>query len=180
MSQSLTFNIPDLSSMAWSWFVSWTCFLVSVSFAPKLFILPWIHSSDPRLHILLAHVLSHFGHVRLCDPMDCSLPGSSVHGTLQARILEWVAMSSSRRSFWFRDQTCVYCTAGRFFTIESLRKPIIFLGILESGNLVVAAASWEAHDFLMLKLDHWWTDAHSRDWPRGTVEFALPLMILIN
>ena len=35
----------------------------------------------------------------LCDPMDCSLPGSSVHGILQARILEWVAMPSSRGSF---------------------------------------------------------------------------------
>ena len=34
----------------------------------------------------------------LCDPMDCDLPGSSVHGTFQARILEWVAISSSRGS----------------------------------------------------------------------------------
>ena len=42
----------------------------------------------------------------LCDPMDCSPPGSSVHGILQARILEWVAMPSSRRSSWLRDQTC--------------------------------------------------------------------------
>ena len=39
----------------------------------------------------------------LCDPMDCSLPDSSVHGTLQARILEWVAMSPSRGSFRPRD-----------------------------------------------------------------------------
>ena len=35
----------------------------------------------------------------LCDPMDCSPPGSSVHGTLQARVLEWVAMASSRGSY---------------------------------------------------------------------------------
>ena len=35
----------------------------------------------------------------LCDPMDCSLPGSSVHGIFQARVLEWVAISFSRRSF---------------------------------------------------------------------------------
>ena len=41
----------------------------------------------------------------LCDPMDCSLPDSSVHGTLQARILEWVAMSPSRGSFRPRDRT---------------------------------------------------------------------------
>ena len=37
-------------------------------------------------------------HVLLCDPMDCSLPGSSVHGISQARILEWVPMSFSRES----------------------------------------------------------------------------------
>ena len=41
----------------------------------------------------------------LCDPMDCSLPGSSVHGVLQARILEWVAMPSSRGSSRPRDGT---------------------------------------------------------------------------
>ena len=41
-------------------------------------------------------VLSHFGRVRLCDPMDCSPLGSSVHGIFQARILEWVAISFSR------------------------------------------------------------------------------------
>ena len=41
----------------------------------------------------------------LWNLMDCSLPGSSAHGILQARILEWVAMPSSRRFFWPRDQT---------------------------------------------------------------------------
>ena len=41
-------------------------------------------------------VLSHFSHVRLCNPVDCSPPGSSVHGILQARILEWIVMHSSR------------------------------------------------------------------------------------
>ena len=43
----------------------------------------------------------------LCDPTDCSLPGSSVHGILQARILEWAAMPSSRGSSQPRDQTCI-------------------------------------------------------------------------
>ena len=45
----------------------------------------------------------------LCDPMDCSPPGSSVHGILQARVLEWVAMPSSRGSSQPRDQTHVSC-----------------------------------------------------------------------
>ena len=53
----------------------------------------------------------------LFDPMDCSLPGSSVHGILQARILQWVAIPSSRGSSQPRDQTQVSCIAGRFFAI---------------------------------------------------------------
>ena len=58
----------------------------------------------------------------LCDPMNCSLPGSPVHGILQARMLEWVAISFSRRSSRPRDQTLVSCFAGRFFTIWATRK----------------------------------------------------------
>ena len=52
----------------------------------------------------------------LCNPMDCSPPGSSAHGILQARILEWVAVSSSRRSSRPRDQThtsCISCIGRR-------------------------------------------------------------------
>ena len=53
----------------------------------------------------------------LCNPMDCSPPGSSVHRILQARILEWAAMPSSRESSQLRDRMQVSCIAGRFFTI---------------------------------------------------------------
>ena len=57
--------------------------------------------------------------VRLfCDPMDCSLPGSSAPGILQARILEWVAISFSRQPPQPRDQTRDSCLAGGFFTTE--------------------------------------------------------------
>ena len=62
----------------------------------------------------------------LCDSTDCSPPGSSVHGILQARILEWVAMPSSSGSSQPRNQTpvsCGSCTAGGFFTAEPLGKP---------------------------------------------------------
>ena len=45
----------------------------------------------------------------LCDPMDCSPPGSSAHGILQARITEWAAMLSSRGSSQPRDRTCISC-----------------------------------------------------------------------
>ena len=54
----------------------------------------------------------------LCCPLDCSLPGSSIHMILQARIAEWVAMPSSRGSSWPRNQTCVSCTAGGFLATK--------------------------------------------------------------
>ena len=54
----------------------------------------------------------------LCNPIDCSLPGPSVHGLFQARILEWVVISYSRGSSRPRDRTQVSCLAGRFFTTE--------------------------------------------------------------
>ena len=58
----------------------------------------------------------------LCDPMDCSLPGSSVHGIFQARELEWVAISFSRGSSWPRDRTQVSCIVGRRFTVWATRE----------------------------------------------------------
>ena len=57
----------------------------------------------------------------LCDPMDCSPPSSSVHGILQARILEWVAIPFSKGSSWPRIRTWVSCIASRFFIIWATR-----------------------------------------------------------
>ena len=59
----------------------------------------------------------------LCDPMDCSPPGSSVHGILQARIPEWAAMPSSRGSSQPRDQTQVSCTGKWIFYHWTTWKP---------------------------------------------------------
>ena len=60
----------------------------------------------------------------LCDPVDCSLPGSSIHGILQARILEWISISFSSRSFGPRDRTWVSCIIGRCFTVWATREAI--------------------------------------------------------
>ena len=54
----------------------------------------------------------------LCNPMDYSTLGSSIHGILQGRILDWVAISYSKGSSQPRDQTRVSCIVGRFFTTE--------------------------------------------------------------
>ena len=69
------------------------------------------------IHKYICIVLVVHSFPTLCDPTDCILPGSSVHGILQAGILEWVAIPFSRGSSQPRDQTQVSCIAGRFFTI---------------------------------------------------------------
>ena len=80
-----------------------------------------------RSSIWTACILSRFSHVQvLVTLMDCSPPGSSVHGILQARILECVSMPPSRGSSHPRDWThvsCSSCTAGRFFTTEHQGSP---------------------------------------------------------
>ena len=67
----------------------------------------------------------------LCNPMDCSLTGSSIYGIFQARILEWVAISFSQRSSQPRDWTWVSCVVGRRFTIWGTRE--VHFGPLESA-----------------------------------------------
>ena len=57
--------------------------------------------------------------------MDCNPPSSSVHGILQGRILEWVAMPSFRGSSGPRDRTCVSCIANGFCTAELPGKPLL-------------------------------------------------------
>ena len=58
----------------------------------------------------------------LCDPVDCSPPGSCIHGNLQARILEWVAISFSRGSSRPRDRTQDSCITGRCFNLWATRE----------------------------------------------------------
>ena len=60
----------------------------------------------------------------LCDPVDCSLPGSSVHGILQARILEWVAVLFSKGSSQPRGRTQVSHIAGGFFTVWATKEAL--------------------------------------------------------
>ena len=66
----------------------------------------------------------------LCETVDYSRPGSSVHGMLQARTLEWVAIPFSRGSSWPRDWTQVSWIAGRFFTIWATREAKWILSVL--------------------------------------------------
>ena len=72
----------------------------------------WGHLGRPPSSLRVMRVLSCFSHVRLCNLMNRSWPGSSVHGILQARTQEGVVMPSSRGSSWPRDQirvSWVFC-----------------------------------------------------------------------
>ena len=81
-------------------------------------------------HNLKASVLQGSGVVKwscsscpaLCDPMDCSLPSSSIHGIFQAIVLEWVAISFSRESSWSRDRIWVSHIVDRRFTVWATRE----------------------------------------------------------
>ena len=107
----------------------------------------------------------------LCSPMDCSSPGSSVHGILQARILEQIVIPFSRGSSWPRDQTQASCIAGRFFTIWATRElhPCLFRGF---SSIQLLSRVWLSnpmdcsrpgflvhHQFLLTQThDHWVSD----------------------
>ena len=101
----------------WEFFIHSGCQSVAylfipctVSFVEQKFLIQW------KVTVLVAQSCP-----TLCDPIDCSPPGSSVHGIFQARILEWVAISFSRGSSWPRDWTWVSHISGRFFYCLSHR-----------------------------------------------------------
>ena len=105
--EAITLSHPVVASVAVP--VSYSKCQVSIpSVTPSLF-----RSSLENLACVRAKLLQSCPTLR--DPVDCSLPGSSVHRILQARMLQWVAISFSRAFSWPRAQTQVSCIAGRLF-----------------------------------------------------------------
>ena len=92
-----------------------------------LFFLLYVAQSHPTCSVGCPVAQSH---PTLCGSIDCSLQNSSVHGIVQARILEWVAISFSRESSWLRDQTCIFC-------ISCIGKQILYYW-----------TTWKAHIFV--------------------------------
>ena len=115
------FILPQTASHAYIE-QSFLCYTVGSSWLLLFLFLNQHGRPCMQVHMLL-QLLSRFSCVWLCSPLDCNPPGSSVHGILQARILEWVAMPSSRGPFPLRDRALVSCIVGRFFTTEAARKP---------------------------------------------------------
>ena len=120
--------------MSW-WFPKYFLLIV-FSFVFKIslkyiHLLTWHHYSDKPQALQTQHILNWpcccCLNAKSCptlgDLMNCSPLGSSIHGILQARILGWVAISSSKGSSWTRGGTQISCTGGRFFTIQLPWKP---------------------------------------------------------
>ena len=76
----------------------------------------FFYMCEPWIKMSLKRICESLSHLQLCNPKDWSLPGYSVHGILQARILEWVAMPFSRASSQPRDRIQLSRIAGGFFT----------------------------------------------------------------
>ena len=130
---------PFTFSNLWAWDASWcnrgwpggSCDTVVISCLCADLVIP-VHGVGLQLstmhdqfscHVKCMHVQSLSCVWFYSDLMGCKPFGSSVPGISQARILEWVAISSSRGSSWPRDQTRVSCIAGRFFTTTPPGKP---------------------------------------------------------
>ena len=118
-------SIEGVSINAWKLSLlvqkGWGIFCWKMGIFRTLF-LPWAGPLLPTSYMCLRAMLLQLCPT-LCDLMDCSLTASSAHGIPQARILEWVAVPSSRGSSWLRDRTGVSLTSpelsGRFFTTSA-------------------------------------------------------------
>ena len=125
---------------------------------------------------VIDHVSTNQGSVTqscstLHDPMNCRPPGSYVHGHLQARILEWIAISFFRGYSWPRDQTQVSCTSSRFFTVWATRDtlPKLWLIMLVEA---VQAREYNIHLEFTLLLIQGRSKFHSHDLlPRNYLVF---------
>ena len=100
----------------------------------------------------------------LCDPMDCSPPGSFVHEISQARILEWVAIFPSRGSSSPRDRTCIFCMVGRLY----------YWATREVSCAISMGTSWRTHSLRFSS-----TPARSNTLRTGSAQLGSHLHILL-
>ena len=90
--------------------------------------------------------------------LNCSLPGSSIHGILQVRILEWGAIPFSRESSWPGNWTQVSCAAGRFFTIWATREAplsVLKVKVIQSRLTLCDPMDYTDHGFLQARILEW-------------------------
>ena len=115
-------------------------------------------------------------------PLDCSPPRPSVHGILQARILEWVPIPFSRGSSWPRDQTQVSGIACRFFIIWAIREAFLYYNWVAALSMLLKGSSHLSVQFSSVQsLSHvWlfatpWITAHQASLPITNSQSSLKL-----
>ena len=148
------------------WFLVKACFVACGSL-PSSYTFTWWEERDVCLPLFVKppmlkphsyHLMILFNlnesvfvtqlYLTLCNPMEYSLPGSSVHGILQARILEWVTIPFSRGSSWPRDRTQVSCITVGYFTVWTTMEALLFnlnylLKSLSSNMVTLGVGHWQ-------------------------------------
>ena len=124
---------------------------------------PWMMYSpcEWRVHPVKVKGLVALSCPTLCNPINCSPPGFSVHGILQARILGWIAILFSRGSFWPKNWTQVSCTAGKRQTLYHLSQQGSWVHPVDGTQKILVGLNF---------LHHFW-HASLQDllilWPHG-------------
>ena len=113
----------------------------------------------------------------LCDHTDCSPPGSSVHGILQARILEWVDILFSRGPSWPRNQTQVSCIAGGFFICRAIRKALVpQLYMILCDSMDCSPTGFSVHGIIQVRITEWIAISFSRGSSRPGIKPKSPTL----
>ena len=113
------------------------------------------HTYYGVLLLLLLLLLSRFSRLWLCDPTDGSPLGSSVHGILQARTLEWVTISFSKASSRSRVEPWVSCITGRFFSVWGSREVLLNLFLSLSEVYVLQSLKSGYSNTCLICIPHW-------------------------
>ena len=146
-----------------------------VSIAIEQLLLGLLGFRKSGMGLLWANILKSESEVAqscltLCDPMDCSLPGSSVHGIFQAILLEWIAISFSRGYSQPRYQTRVSCIVDRCFTVWATR---------EINRILKRSLKVDFNTLCSLRVlcfsQPWWESQQL--WTNKGVEFFVTIMV---
>ena len=119
-----------------------------------------LQSAEDKAQVPFFHAVSAQKHLTLCNPLNCSLPGSSVYGICAARTLVWVTTSSDRGYSWPRDHAWVSCSCmeGRFFTTEPPGKPTLSCLPVQTiwSTLPTQLVMYDVHHSVVLFLNWLW------------------------
>ena len=142
----VSFTVPKLLSLITSHLFIFVFISITLGGGPKRILLSFMSEVKKESEVAQSCPT-------LCDPMECSLPGFSVHGIFQARVLEWVAISFSRRSSWPRDWTQVSCIVSRRFTVWATRE----IHLCQSVLLIFSYKSCVVYGLTSKSLIHFFT-----------------------